>query len=457
MVCPRCGHELTSNVCSYCGLDIQANNNALQTTGAPQQQYVNQNNGYMNPTNTGAYYYNPNTNVNPIKKHKTIAIVAFVLSFLGPLALIGIILAIVDINKDKQKYYKHAFSIAAIVIGILALAGTYRLKDNFNNDDDNDVRKTVSTSGSTSESSKGTKSQTTTTPQATPTPKPENIKVGMGEEFGNDTIKGAVVYADLDYKGYNDILTTVEKGYKAIYVKILVTNISKESNYVSVGDYKCYADNIATNAEILSGGDESYNENISPGRSAILGAMYKVPENTKSIELEYKPIGESSNRQIIVIQDESTTETKISIMDPVEKVKNSSFVTKENIINKGEEFGNKTITGVVESINLDYTDYNKYWTTIPEGYKAIYITIKVTNISNKTNYVSVGDYTCYVDNIAVNAEVISGGNEDYNENIDPGRSAILGAMYIIPADSKSIELEYTPLGESADSPIIKIQ
>ena len=53
--------------------------------------------------------------------------------------------------------------------------------------------------------------------------------------------------------------------------------------------------------------------------------------------------------------------------------------------------------------------------------------------------------------------MINGGKEDYNDNIDPGRSVILGAMYVIPINTQSLELEYSPLGELADRVIIKIQ
>lgn len=55
------------------------------------------------------------------------------------------------------------------------------------------------------------------------------------------------------------------------------------------------------------------------------------------------------------------------------------------------------------------------------------------------------------------AELVAGDNDDYNANIDPDRAAILGAMYIIPKDAESIELEYSPIGETAKRVIIKIQ
>lgn len=283
-----------------------------------------------------------------------------------------------------------------------------------------------------------------------------NSTVHIGEEFGNQTITGMVQYVDLDYKDYNELWTKIENGYKAVYIKIKVVNISNKSNYVSVGDFKCYADNISVNAELITGGNDDYNANIEAGRSAILDAMYVVPVETSSIELEYDPFGEKADRQIIIIQDENTTERIIeadtSAMDTESESKDSA-----KVVNVGEEFGNKTITAVVTDVDLNYKGYDDLWTTVGEGQKAIYLKIKVTNISNDSNYVSVGDYSCYVDDVIVDGELLTGGNDDYNANIDPGRSAILGAMYIIPADAKSIELEYDPIGEAADRVIVKIK
>ena len=284
--------------------------------------------------------------------------------------------------------------------------------------------------------------------------------VAIGEEFGNDTILGVVTDVDLDYKKYNDVWVTVDEGKKAVYVKIKLTNISDSSNYVSVGDFNCYVDDVSTSPELV-GGNEDYNANIDPGRSAVLGALYVVPNDAKHIELEYDPFGETADRQIIVIQDEKTEGTQISVKEDAKsnEKKEASSATSSGgtkVIGIGDEFGNDTITGVVTDANLDYKGYNEFWTTMEDDQKAIYIKIKVTNVSDSSNYVSVGDYRCYVDDVIIDADMF-GGDDDYNANIDPGRSAVLGAMYIVPKDANTIELEYAPIGEASDRVIIKIQ
>ena len=275
-------------------------------------------------------------------------------------------------------------------------------------------------------------------------------KIGIGDEFGNDTISGVITYADLDYKDFNDAFSTVAEDEKVIKIKIKLTNISEKSNYVSVGDFDCYVDNVAMSAEAF---EDNYNENIEAGRSAILEAVYVVPADAKNIELEYNPFGEKAERKIIVISDESTTDTILQAEDGAGE-KNVEVSEDVKVIGIGDEFGNKTITGVVSDVNLDYQDYNTYWTKVEENQKVIQVKIKVTNISEESNYVSVGDFACYVDDVATDAESFE---DNYNENIEAGRSAILNAIYVIPVDATSIELEYNPFGESAERVIIKIQ
>ena len=313
-----------------------------------------------------------------------------------------------------------------------------------------------SSGNSNSGSTKDTTSTSSAVEETTETTQSGPERVGVGEEFGNKTIKGIVLYADLDYTDYNDFWTEIPEGKKAIFIRIKLVNTSEKSNYVSVGDFDCYVDNVIVNPEMISGSDDNYNANIESGRSAILGALYIVPEDAVCIELEYDPIGEISKRQIIVIADESTTDTILEAPEGAEDF-GSGVSDDVKVVGIGDEFGNKTITAVVEDVDLDYTDYNELWTEIPEGKKAIYITIKVTNISDESNYVSVGDFDCYVDDVTVNAELVTGSDDNYNANIESGRAAVLGAMYVIPEDAESIELEYNPIGEFAERVIIKIQ
>lgn len=145
---------------------------------------------------------------------------------------------------------------------------------------------------------RNTPAQTETT---APTPAGRKV-IGLNEEFANKTISGKVVSADLDFKGYNEYLVEVPEGKKAILIVIQMTNISQEENYVSAGDFSCYVDNVATRIEMFESGEYNYNDNISPGRSSMIGACVVIPVNAQSIELEYTPFGEQAIDTVIKIQ-----------------------------------------------------------------------------------------------------------------------------------------------------------
>ena len=448
MFCKYCGSQIPDNskFCPNCGAQFSGALGRPSQISNVQQPVVN----YEPPTQG---------------KNSVLGILSLIFSIIGCTCFVGIILAIIDLCKKDGR--KKILSKAGLIIGIVWIVLALILGDS-GSDSSKSTTSVETKSQTTSEISEEIKKEENEKEESIGSydKKPSFVekeaevsseakRVRVGEVFGNNTISGVVIEADLDYKNYNEMWTQIEEGKKAVFVRIKVTNTSDTENYVSVGDFKCYADNVIVSAELISGGSEDYNANIAAGRSAVLGALYIVPTDTKSLELEYKPIGERAERQIIIIQDENTTETHFKMETPITDA--SSSKSDVNIIGVGEEFGNRTISGVVTDVDLNFQNFNDLWTQIEAGKKAIYIKIKVTNISNESNYVSVGDFKCYVDDIVTSSELISGTSDDYNANIDPGRSAILGALYVIPANAESIELEYNPLGETTERVIIKIK
>ncbi len=150
-----------------------------------------------------------------------------------------------------------------------------------------------------------------------------------------------------------------------------------------------------------------------PGSSNLLDyASSSSSDTSSSSSNDDKPTTSSNSSSST---PSSTTTVK---EEPKEEPKETPKTNEVNTIGIGEEFGNDTITGKVTDVDLNYTNYNDVWTTVPEGKKCIYIKIKVTNISNDSNYVSVGDFDCYVDDVKVNPELVNGmDGDDYNNNI----------------------------------------
>ena len=186
----------------------------------------------------------------------------------------------------------------------------------------------------------------------------------------------------------------------------------------------------------------------------------KTDDTSVSGETTFTVDGETSVSVNIRTEKEYVSVTKNDPSSETNKSGGNGNEGKKNepkIIGINEEFGNKTITAVVTEVNLDFKDYSDYMMKVPEDSKVIQVVIKMTNISDKTNYVSVGDFHCYVDNISVDAEMFTNSRYGYNDNIEPGRAAMLGACYIVPKNAESIELEYSPIGEKAERTIIKIK
>ena len=211
-----------------------------------------------------------------------------------------------------------------------------------------------------------------------------------------------------------------------------------------------YATTTTSTAPISTTSISSSN-NESTSSSSSGSSYTDSSTSTEDLEKSWEELQESWNDLFSSSDSGSSSSSKNTAEEDAKEL-----LASVKTVGINEEFGNKTITGKVTDVDLDYKNYNDIWTTVPEDKKCVYIKIKVTNISNDTNYVSVGDFNCYVDDIAVNPELVSGGEEPYNANIDSGRSAILGALYVVPKNASSIELEYNPIGEYSERVIIKI-
>ena len=208
----------------------------------------------------------------------------------------------------------------------------------------------------------------------------------------------------------------------------------------------------STSSSSASNSEKQNTASSSSSNDSISSSNSSSSTATEDLEKNWEELQESWNDLFSTSDSDSSSSSKNTAEEDAKEILSSVKTVGIN-----EEFGNKTITGKVTDVDFDYKNYNDIWTTVPEDKKCVYIKIKVTNISNESNYVSVGDFDCYVDDVAVNPELVNGmGDEPYNENIEPGRAAILGALYVVPKNASSIELEYNPIGEYADRVIIKI-
>lgn len=87
-----------------------------------------------------------------------------------------------------------------------------------------------------------------------------------------------------------------------------------------------------------------------------------------------------------------------------------------------------------------YTDYNEYLGP-KEGNKIIYLKLDAENISETDTYLSMFEFSCYADDVAME-DYIYGQNLFSSDVISSGRK-MSGYMYFeVPKDAENIEVEY---------------
>lgn len=87
----------------------------------------------------------------------------------------------------------------------------------------------------------------------------------------------------------------------------------------------------------------------------------------------------------------------------------------------------------------DYTNYSE-WSPPKDGYKIIYIDLKVENIGNDDKYIAWTEFECYADDQAM--EHYYGCDDVISATLSAGRSTSGKIYFEVPANSANIEIEY---------------
>ena len=162
-----------------------------------------------------------------------------------------------------------------------------------------------------------------------------------------------------------------------------------------------------------------------------------------------------------IISKNSNVDEKPKLNNDEESIDKTKGDSKQEdtgtLIYPGESFeaNNLKIT-FLEYVD-EFTDYeDEYDFYKPEdGNKYIKASFLYENIGNSgTEYVSIYDFSCYADNQSMEQAYLPDGNDFINENISSGRNASFSIYFQVPAESKSIELEYTKINIFSDNDII---
>lgn len=126
----------------------------------------------------------------------------------------------------------------------------------------------------------------------------EPVKVEVGETLTTNTLK--ITYkSSADDKGAEYF--PAASGNKIIKLTFEIENISSTDQIVSVYDFKCYSDDVASSAYYY--GDNGLSTTtLSSGRKATGNVYFEVPQNANSIDVEYEKNYWSGNKAIFVVK-----------------------------------------------------------------------------------------------------------------------------------------------------------
>jgi len=126
----------------------------------------------------------------------------------------------------------------------------------------------------------------------------EPVKVKVGETLTTSTLK--ITYkSSADDKGAEYF--PAASGNKIIKLTFEIENISSTDQIVSVYDFKCYSDDVASSAYYY-GDDGLSTTTLSSGRKATGNVYFEVPQNANSIDVEYETNYWSGNKAIFVVK-----------------------------------------------------------------------------------------------------------------------------------------------------------
>lgn len=120
----------------------------------------------------------------------------------------------------------------------------------------------------------------------------------VGETLTTNTLK--ITYkSSADDKGAQYF--PAASGNKIIKLTFEIENISSTDQIVSVYDFKCYSDDVASSAYYY--GDNGLSTTtLSSGRKATGNVYFEVPQSANSIDVEYETNYWSGNKAIFVVK-----------------------------------------------------------------------------------------------------------------------------------------------------------
>lgn len=249
--CPECGEEVSdrNEKCIHCGY--------------PLHEESTDNDDYERPKRKTKQKRKK-------QKNSTLSTVACVLSIFTFTFIFGIIVAIVDLVKNKNDGNKHTGSYFAIIWGVCCLMiFGFRGKTN-------SVEKVGETN--TTEQTSATETESVDVQETS------NV-FKQGDVVETDTLRITFLSAG-EYTSKNDLIQPKDGNvfYRATFE---FENISDKDEYVSsMIDWECYADSYKVDQTFLIS-EDTLDATLSSGKKVKGSVFFEVPKDAKDVDLEY--------------------------------------------------------------------------------------------------------------------------------------------------------------------------
>lgn len=304
--------------CSKCGCSNDANNQNCISCGEKLHGASDYNNTYTNNMNYNNQFLGDNK-----KNVSTLSIVAFVLSFIPCLGLIGLVLAIIDVLKKDG--HKKIFSyltfglnglLFIILIIFILLVGTSDLSTDSSDSSLNHVNESVNDEIDYEENVINEAIEIEEATEVEEVEKEESVAEGTVENVVDkdyvtatdasnmslgDVAKSGEIYIGLSYAKRMSYLPLaldqkeeVADGNEVILAFFEFLNDSGKAESISPMDVSCYADgviveDVETYIKVNCDGiGQFYNEELAGNKKAISVQDFEVPKGWEELKFFYK-------------------------------------------------------------------------------------------------------------------------------------------------------------------------
>jgi len=156
--------------------------------------------------------------------------------------------------------------------------------------------------------------------------------------------------------------------------------------------------------------------------------------------------------------DGDTTETESDTEAEGEEASDESSGS-DGVVEVGGSYEDNGLKFTVTSSELDYQVEDQYGLyALDDGYVYLAVSFTFENTGDGDKYVSISDFDCYADNQTCEQKFISSATGDfYNTNLSSGRNVSFTALYAVPAEAETIELEYTSNIWTSEKVIVRVK